>query len=167
MPPPRTNPLFLLQCPHKTSLPSSRVIHGNRRTLTRHHGRSTRPTRTQHHHATHPCLLHAQFKCFSTRTPIRKEQNYYEILDVPITATPADIKKSVYTTTPPTPPPSSSFSSPTKPSLNTLQKILRPLPAPPPRPQPHRPNRQRTLRKNLLRLLDPLEPAKTINLRSG
>ncbi|CEJ62040.1 hypothetical protein PMG11_10554 [Penicillium brasilianum] len=96
MPPPRTNPIYIFQCPHTSLSLSPRAIHGNQRNLTRHHGTSTRPTRTQLQHATHPSLPRAQFKAFATSASRRKEQNHYDTLDLPITATPAEIKKKFY-----------------------------------------------------------------------
>ncbi|KAJ5875629.1 uncharacterized protein N7473_012976 [Penicillium subrubescens] len=104
MPPPRTPPTtFLLQSHHTTGLSSSPRVNSYHN-LTRI---STRPTRSQsyrHHRHKHnlgpyPFLLHLHVQSFSTSSIRRKEweQNYYEILDVPITASAAEIKKYAYT----------------------------------------------------------------------
>lgn len=102
---------------------------------------------------------------FFTSTSVRpREQNFYEVLDLPPTATAAEIKKYAHTTNPPIQKPDPpTFDS--NPKSNTHQAILRPLPPPPPRPQPHRPGRLPTLRPYLSSLQHPRQRLQTRNLR--
>ena len=123
-----------------------------------------RPNQHQNHHQQTSCLSKPQIHNFTTSNPRQaREPNFYEILDVPISSTPAEIKK--YRTSPKSP------SKPNhQPKSETLtpkptQTILRPLPPPPSRPQQIRPRRQPTLRPNLSRLQCPKQRSKTRNLR--
>ena len=96
---------------------------------------------------------------FSTSSPCRaasREPTLYEVLDVPITATTAEIKK---------------YRSPSIPPLKdyrltqTKQTILLPLPPPPPRQEPHRPPRNQPLLPHLLRLQHPRQRRQALHLR--
>jgi hypothetical protein len=123
-----------------------------------------RPNQPQNHHQQTSRLSKPQIHNFTTSNPRQaREPNFYEILDVPISSTPAEIKK--YRTSPKSP------SQPNhQPKSETLtpkptQTILRPLPPPPSRPQQIRPRRQPTLRPNLSRLQCPKQRSKTRNLR--
>ncbi|KAJ5787254.1 hypothetical protein N7457_002244 [Penicillium paradoxum] len=83
--PPYRVPAILLS-PHTTISPSSI-----------HRSIPTAPLRPQlHHHRPRP-PQRPTISCFSTSNPLQaKEQNFYEILDIPTTATPAEIKKKFY-----------------------------------------------------------------------
>lgn len=109
----------------------------------------------------------AQFSTASVRLlASSREPTLYEVLDVPVTATPAEIKKCVL------PLLSSSYHclNHTKreceyyTDMYIIQKVLRPLPRPPPRPQPQRPRRLLALRQNLFRLPNPQQQRKALNV---
>ncbi|KAE8411850.1 hypothetical protein BDV36DRAFT_273180 [Aspergillus pseudocaelatus] len=64
--------------------------------------RTTHP-HTQHWNHTHPTSYTSttSFSTSPTRRATSREPNHYEVLEVPITASPAEIKKCVYPSTPP------------------------------------------------------------------
>lgn len=98
---------------------------------------------------------------FSTTTRYHArshEPTYYEILNVPVTATAAEIKRYVPIN------PHSMFI--TILTISAEQTILRALPQTPPRPQPLRPQSNRTLRHNLIRLPHPRRQPQARTLRS-
>ena len=155
MPPSRVTAILLF--PRATLSPSSSAY----RSI------STQPLRPQ----LHPRQQQQQFtkptiSFFSTSNPTwAREPNFYEILDVPTTASAAEIKKYTHTIIPPAPSP---YPIPYM-FLNTYlhtnrQTILRPLNAPPPRPQPHRPRRKPTLRPHFRRLQCPRQRCKACSL---
>lgn len=118
-----------------------------------------------HHHFNHPSITtnttkHA-FSTSSTFLARSHDPTYYDILDVPVTATTADIKK--YASSPP-PSPSTHKIESNRTNLN--KTILHPLPPPPPRPQPLRPKRLLSLRPDLRRLPSPRTRRQTRRLRS-
>ncbi|KAJ5176320.1 uncharacterized protein N7482_002197 [Penicillium canariense] len=98
MPPPRTTAI-LLQSPHTASRTSApRHVSSNRyHSLTSHCTQHTRPTRLQTrqqlYYAARPTIL---VYTISTTAFFLQEHNYYEILDLPVTATAAEIKKQFY-----------------------------------------------------------------------
>lgn len=96
MPPSRVTSILLL--PRATLPPSSST----------HRGISTQPLRPQLHTRQQQLQQPSRptISFFSTSNPSRaREQNFYEILDIPITASAAEIKKYTYTHTQQTPPP--------------------------------------------------------------
>jgi hypothetical protein len=126
-------PQFLLdssQRPHATPV----IYHTQTASspCTRHHGRHGYSYTRKHLFSTtsHQFLASA------------REPTYYEILDVPVTATPSEIKKCA----------SPKTHTPRILNLWTKQKVLLPLPSPPPRSQPGRSNSFLPLCQNFLRL---------------
>ncbi|KAF3401553.1 DnAJ-like protein [Penicillium rolfsii] len=98
MPPPYTRTTTLLQSHHAASLVSSPRINSHH-TPTRTYTRPTRSHEYRHHRhnpATYQFLLQTQSFSTSSIRRREKEQSHYEILDVPITASAAEIKKKFY-----------------------------------------------------------------------
>jgi hypothetical protein len=129
------------------------------RSLSSQHGiirTRPQPQPQPHHRARFNLSSGPSFFSTSARS---HEQNYYEILDLPTTATPAEIKKYVHHH-----PQDLLYRNPA-PISNIPKKILRPLPPTPPRPQPHRPRRLPTLRAHLSSLQHARQRVQTRNLR--
>ncbi|KAJ5673922.1 hypothetical protein N7462_009361 [Penicillium macrosclerotiorum] len=97
---PRTATFFFCQAPHTTSLVSHPLhVRGNRyfSTPCQHRITYTRPhpphPRRNPHHARQPSIF---YFAYSTSPHSSHEKNHYETLDLPVTATAAEIKKQFY-----------------------------------------------------------------------